>query len=196
MYSLLSLYLLTLKIKVFLPAKKKKKRLYSGITKNCNAGQASCSQNHSPVQQTKERDVIWKRRRRKLGGVAVNESPREKGRSPLQWWQFLTGWVAGSFTSCRRCNVHLFLLGLVTEDSFLVGVLLLGSVLAISDVEWYSTRAPPSGILTPFLLRFPFIDCYRPKYLIFRSNCKRYCVFHFSFCMFVVGMRLWPCWAA
>lgn len=80
---------------------------------------------------------------------------------------FSLGEFQGCLISCRRCNAPLFLLGPVTDDSYLLMILLLGSVMAVFDVEWYSMRAPPFGLLTPFLLRFPLIAFYRPKYVTF-----------------------------
>lgn len=58
-----SLPLLSLKIKVILQAKKKKKTVYLRTAKNCNLGQAIYSKSHRQIQQTKERKVIsWRKR--------------------------------------------------------------------------------------------------------------------------------------
>ena len=58
----------------------------------------------------------------------MNESPLEKVRV---WGNdgFSLAELLGYWISCRRHNVHLFLLGPVIDGSFLLVILLLGSVI-------------------------------------------------------------------
>lgn len=61
----------------------------------------------------------------------------------------LQGW-----SNYRRCDVHLSLLGPVIEDSFLLMILVLGSVInnfLTIDAEWYSSSSPASPSSLPSL---------------------------------------------
>lgn len=60
---------------------------------------------------------------RKLGGGVLNKSLLEKSKS------FSLAELQRELISCRGCNVHLSLLGSVIDDSFLLMILLLGSII-------------------------------------------------------------------
>lgn len=77
-FNIPTLNMLILKIKVSYITNKTG---HSGISENCNSGQASYRRSHMLVQQTKQKNVALWRRNRKLGGVVLKEISLEKNKS-------------------------------------------------------------------------------------------------------------------
>ena len=77
----------------------------------------------------------------KLGGFVVNKVHWRKARANGDG-RFSLAELQGWLISWSRCNAHLFPFGHVTDDSFLLTILLLGSVLAIFDTECTARELP------------------------------------------------------
>lgn len=54
----------------------------SGDNRELQFGSGKQWQNHRQVQQTKGRTIVLRRRRKKLGGIVLNENLLEKSMSP------------------------------------------------------------------------------------------------------------------
>ena len=71
--------------------------------------------NHSQVQRTRKRNVTLQRKRRKLEGAALTESPLEKTKRS-GWWWFLISWAVAvsPWLGCgcfSLAGLRLFLIG-------------------------------------------------------------------------------------
>lgn len=90
---------------------------------------------------------------------------------PCRRWQFLTGRGPGEWISCRRCNVHLFLLRTTIDGPFLLTLLV--SVTDISSCNGHGAGlcdSSPYSPLNSILVRFiNFHNTYR-IYKVFWSK--------------------------
>ena len=91
-----------------------------------------------------------------MGGLVLKESPLEK-RNSLVKDTFSLVELPGWSISCRKCNVYLFSLGPIIDDSLLLRILLPASAIDIPSQDVTAPVWPPGSIL----LKLPLINFHR-----------------------------------
>lgn len=126
------------------------KWVYLGIAKNSYLGHESYSKAIGKSIKQRRGTLFYRERGSWKGLCGMKTCWRRRARvqgADRFSLAKLRGW-----SSSRRCDVHLSLLGPVIEDSFLLMILVLGSVMdsfPMIDVEWYSSSSPASHSSLP-----------------------------------------------